>query len=266
MKKNSVTQAVIVGVNTLFASLTWSGVKSILSGEGDWLRLILGLFIWMIFLALTWLMAKSKPIMLITLITILVSFVLSFGVAVEYFVVLPFVLLFFILGSFGAIKEKDSRLKISAVKVFRAGFPWFLTGFCLLMVAVYYTSPLILKGENRIEIPRNVFNMLVEPMTAVVDGAINALPLTEHLGLSIENTEIMQETLYQTINQVINRYSQPYKEYLPLGLAAGLFLALKTISIAFMWLIILVGSLIFKILLVSGAVKKQERSVLQEFI
>ncbi|GAI48624.1 unnamed protein product, partial [marine sediment metagenome] len=78
--------------------------------------------------------------------------------------------------------------------------------------------------------------------------------------------EKFEDILYQVVNQEINKYGQPYQQYFPLGLAAGIFFALKTIGFLFGWLVILLSWLIFKALVSAGAIKIQEQAVLKEVI
>lgn len=260
-KNNRFTQSVIIGSATLMAAISWAGLENILFDNGNWIWPSIGFLILLIFLSLNWLLAKSKAILLTTFVFILVSFFFAFSFRLEYLPVLCVALLFFILGSHRAINEKEIRIKIQFGKIIRRGLPSILTGLSLIIATVYYFSPLALHGQNQIQIPRPLFNIIVQPiMTA-----------SEQLGISLENNieisnEQLQEHLYQSINQEINKYSQPYKQYFPFGLAVGFFLVLKTISVFFMWLIVLLSWLIFKILVSLGAIKIQEQAVLKQVI
>ncbi len=245
-KNNRITQSVVLGLTTLVAAATWVGLKSVLFESGSWIWPSLGFLILLIFLSLSWLLVKSRAILLTTLSIILICFFFSFGFKLEYLAALFIALLLFLFGSFRAIKEKKVRIKIQLDKILRKGLPFILTGLALVMATAYYFSPLALQRQSQITIPRPLFNVIIEPISELI---------TEQ-----------EDMLYQTINQEINKYSQPYQQYFPLGLAVGVFFALKTIGYLFMWLVILLSWLIFKALVSFGAIKIQEQAVLKEVI
>ncbi|MBL7155023.1 MAG: hypothetical protein ISS88_00765 [Candidatus Portnoybacteria bacterium] len=246
MYKNRITQSVLAGLATLISAISWVGLENILSGGNNWLWPSIGFLILLIFLSLNWLLTKSKAVLLITLILILVSFFFVFSFKIEYLAVLFIALLFFLFGSFRAINEKKVRIKIQVDKILRRGLPSILTGLALVIAVAFYFSPLALQGQNKIEVPRFLFDIVVQPI--IVD-----IPLSGDM-------------LYQAINQEINKYGQPYQQYFPLGLAMGIFFALKTIGFLFGWLVILLSWLIFKVLVSAGAIKIQEQAVLKEVI
>lgn len=246
MDKNRITQSVILGLTTLVAAATWAGLKSTLFGNGSWVWPSLGFLILLVFLSLSCLLTNSKEILLTNLIIILVCFFFSFGFKLEYLAAWFAGLLLLILGSFKAISEKKVRIKIQISKILQRGLPFILTCLALVIATAYYFSPLALKGQNEIEMPRFLFDAIAKPI--------------------VKNTPLDNDALYQMVNQQINKQSQAYKQYFPLGLAIGFFFALKVIGYVFMWLVILSSWLIFKILVSLGAIKIQEQSVLKEVI
>ena len=270
-KNNRFTQSVIIGSATLMAAVSWAGLESILFDNGNWIWPSIGFLILLIFLSLNWLLAKSKAILLTTFVFILVSFFFAFSFRLEYLPVLCVAFLFFILGSYRAVNEKEIRIKIQFGKIIRRGLPSILTGLSLIIATAYYFSPLALHGQNQIQIPRPLFNIIVQPIMTTIEKQVPLSQISEQLGIPLEenieiSSEQLQGHLYQSINQEINRYSQPYKQYFPFGLAVGFFLVLKTISVFFMWLIVLLSWLIFKILVSLGAIKIQEQAVLKQVI
>ena len=270
-KNNRFTQSVIIGSATLMAAVSWAGLESILFDNGNWIWPSIGFLILLIFLSLNWLLAKSKAILLTTFVFILVSFFFAFSFRLEYLPVLCVAFLFFILGSYRAVNEKEIRIKIQFGKIIRRGLPSILTGLSLIIATAYYFSPLALHGQNQIQIPRPLFNIIVQPIMTTIEKQVPLSQISEQLGIPLEenieiSSEQLQGHLYQSINQEINKYSQPYKQYFPFGLAIGFFLVLKTISVFFMWLIVLLSWLIFKILVSLGAIKIQEQAVLKQVI
>ncbi|NQV00636.1 MAG: hypothetical protein HQ537_00730 [Parcubacteria group bacterium] len=246
MHRNRITQSVILGLTTFVAAFAWIGLKGVLFENGNWIWPSSGFLILLIFLGLGWLITKSKAILFISLSIILICFFFSFGFKLEYLAVILIALLLFVFGSCMAINEKEIRIKIEVRRILKRGLPTVLTGLCLIIAAAYYFSPLALYGQNKIEMPRPLFDIIIGPVTGMNDE--------------------FKDDFYQTINQEINRHSQSYKQYFSLGLTAGFFFALRTVAVVFSWLVILLTSLIFKILVSLGAIKIQEKAVLKEVI
>ncbi len=254
INKNQITNSVIVGLATLVAAITWAGLKGVLFNDGSWIWPSIGLLILSVFLSLNWLLTKSRTILLTTLVFILITFLLTFGFEIEFLAVLVLSLFFFVFGSFRAISEKEDRIKINSIKIVKRGLPYIMTGLALVIASAYYFSPLSTLGQERIEIPRPFFDNIIGPASEVFEG---------QTGFDLGET---QETLYQTINGEINKRSEPYKGFIPISLSIGVFFALKVISIPFIWLTILLASLIFKILIWTKAIHIHEKSVLKEVI
>lgn len=258
-KNNRITQSIIVGVTTLIAAFSWSGLNSILSGSRNWIWPSIGFLILLIFLCLSLLLIKSKSILSITLIIVLISFLFPFGFQLKYLTILFIALLFFILGSFIIINEKEVRIKIQVSKILKRGLPHILTGFALIIATVYYFSPLVIEEQNRIKIPRPLFDAVIEPVTNAFFSKELSIP-------ELPDSNEFSDIIYNTINNEINKRSEEYKEYFSIGFAVGIFFAVRVISIPFMWLVILISWLIFKLLIASNAIKIQEKSVLKEVI
>lgn len=249
MQKNRITQSIIIGLTTLVATATWAGLENILFKNGSWLWSIIGFLILLIFLSLNWLLTKSKIILLITFFFVLISFFFSFGFKLEYLMILFISFMFFYLASERAINEKKGRIKIKVTRILKQGLPFILTGLALIISTVYYFSPMALTGQSEIIIPRPLF-----------DKIINPTQLTQQFDVNLG------DDLYQKINQEINKQGQVYEEYITLGSAISIFFALKIIGVLFMWLVIILSWVIFKILVVLGAIKIQEQAVLKEVI
>ena len=250
MQKNRITQSIIVGFTTLVATAIWAGLKNLLFENGNWILPLIGFFILLVFLSLNWLITKSKPILLITLFFVLITFLLTFGFKWEYLPFLVLAYLLFFLGSQRAIYEKKSRIKIEPTRILKRGLPFIITGLSLIIVVAYYFSPLALSNQNEITISRPLFDMITNPI----------------LNQFEEKIPFDRDDLYQQLNQEINKQSQTYAQYLTLGLAIGLFFTLKAVSFPFMWLVIFFCLAIFKFLVAMGAIKIQEQAVLKEVI
>jgi len=266
MRHNRITQSVIIGLAALVATVSWSGLKNVLFESGSWIWPCTGFLILLIFLSLNWLLTKSKAIQLITLSFVLISFFLIFGFKLEYLAVLVIALLFFVFGSYRAIHEKKLRVKIRIYRILKRGLPYILTGLSLIIATVYYFSPLAFQGQNQIQVPRFLFDIVIQPISNTFEEQISISQFSEQFGITLKGNETFQDIIYQAVNQQVNKYTQSYKEYFPLGLAVGIFFAIKVIGVPFMWLVILLSWAVFKILVSLGAIKIQEQAVLQEVI
>lgn len=265
MQKNRITQSIIVGLATLMAAASWSGLKIVLLGSGHWIWPSLGFLVLLIFLSLNWLLAKSKEVLLTTIVFILISFFFSFGFKLEYLAALLIALFFFVFGSFRAISEKEMRIKIQPRRILRRSLPSILTGLSLVIATAYYFSPLALENQNQIKIPRPLFNIIVQPMSETIKEQLPNSNNDEQF-VFLKDSQAFQDDLYQAVNQEINKFGQAYQQYFPLGLAISIFLALRTVAILFMWLAILSTWLIFRALVSLKAVKIQEKAVLKQVI
>jgi len=270
MQKNRITQSIIIGIVALLSAASWSGLKGVLYSGSNWTWPAYGFLILLVSLSLSWILSKSRTILSITFAFALVSFLLIFGLRLEYLIVLFAAVALFALGSFRAVNEKEVRIKLHSTKISRKGLPFVLTGLALLIASAYYFSPLAQQGQDQIRIPRPLFNIAIKPVLLTVEQELNALEIAEQFDIELEGTlsknEQLEEVLYLAVNTEINKYTKDYKEYFPLGLALGMFFAIKAIGMFFGWMTILLSWIIFKLLIVTGAVKIHEKAVLKQEI
>ncbi len=302
MNKNRITESVILALATLLSAFAWTGLRGFLFSNGGWILPLIGFFIICVLLSLGWLLLKSKIILATTLIIILFGYFIAFGFSWVYLIVALVALGFFFYGSIQAIDERDVRIKVKASKILKVGLPSLLTGLILLTVTAHYFSPL---SMTDFEIPRPLFDVIMKimpfpSMQADLNSFLSGLDVNDleninweelekndiHLeGFNLEKTGSMIEEagglenmlknlplnpsdddMYEMINQIVHDYIEPYKKYLAIGWTVGLFFMLKTLSVPFMWLAIFFSWLIFKLLVLIGAIKIHEKSVLQEVI
>ena len=254
---NRITQSVIVGVITLISAISWSQLKYLLYSKGGWVGPSVGFFILLTLLGLNWLLAKSKVISAITFVFVLISFFFVFEFHWEYLPVLAVALFLLVLGCVFAINEKNIRLKIDVVRILKRGLPVVLTALSLIIASVYYFSPFSLKGDEKLEIPRPLFNAVADPALKIADNQFLS---------QFSSQEVQKEQIYQALNDGINSQSASWKEFLPIGLSIGIFFALKAVGVLFMWLVVLLTLLIFKVLIWTGAIHIQQKAVLKEVI
>lgn len=275
LDKNRITQSVVIGLTTLLAAIALTGLKSLLfQDSGNWIGPVVSFFFWLVFLSLTLLLSNSKPLLVIAMATMLISFILIFGLAIENLAAVSIATILFAFGAFEAVNEKKVRIKFRVRHILHGGLPHVLTGLALLIAIAYYASPYALKGVGEVIIPRTLFDHLMTPLIGTLEDELStamtpmpALPgLPSHMFAGGAVTEELTDQIYGTLNEAVNRYSFMYRKYLSVGLAVSVFFALKTIGILFMWLVIPIAWLIFKLLMHFGAIKIQEQSVLQEII
>lgn len=245
-----------------------------------------GFFVICVLLGLSWFLVKSKIILGTTLAIILFGYFVAFGFNGIYLTVVLISLGAFFYGASQAIDERDVRIKVRVSKILKVGLPSLLTGLILLTVTAYYFSPM---SMTEFEIPRPLFDVIMKavPLPSM-RGDLNSLLSDLNLeglnleDLDMENLEIdrtemenalqilpsqmSDDDMYNMLNQIIHDYLEPYKKYFAVGVAVGIFFMLKTLSVPFMWLAIFFSWLIFKLLVFLGAIRIQEKSVLQEVI
>lgn len=290
LNKNNIIQFVLLVLVVLSSSLAWLGLRGILFSDGGWIMPVIAFFAVSVLLSVGWILLKSKIILLTVLLIILISFFLSFGFNWIYLIASLAVLLFFYFGLIRAMGEKDLRLKIKIGNILKQGLPAFFTGLVLLISVAYYFSP---KSQISFQIPRPLFDSIMKVVPLPSNNNTNDLSSLESIfkmpieGFDLSNFSIkdlpigpvspslgglggsgkeQKDEIYTLINKIISDYTEAYKQYFIIGAAIGMFLTLKSISVIFMWLVILMGWLIFKILIILGVIKIQEQAALQEVI
>jgi len=124
-----------------------------------------------------------------------------------------------------------------------------MTAFCLIIATVYYFSPMAI-GDNYVEFTPFVSEKIIRPI----------------IGQDLLPTAEIEASFYNIVNTGINNQLSMYKEWISFGSAFGVFVILKVLTVPLLWIITLISVGIFKGLVLLGAIKIQERSVLQEMI
>lgn len=75
---------------------------------------------------------------------------------------------------------------------------------------------------------------------------------SDKLGIEIKGGENLNDVLYKLVNAQINAAGGPYKRYIPIALAVGLFFTLRILTIILIPIIILFSIFIIKILIAVG--------------
>lgn len=285
MQKNRICQSVILALATFIAALSWGGLRAFLYSGVTWLWPFLGFLALLILLSIGWFLLNSKVVLFTTLGIILGSFFVVFGFNPIYLIAVLIAFACFLIGSLRVIEDKKSRIKINISRILKTGLPIVLTGLSIVIATAYFYSPTSLKHQGEIKVPKALFDVIISPalnlVTKNVSNSLN-IPLDqinqspdsfdlEALvgsieGLGVAKTEVQSENFYQIINQQINNLLTNYKQYIAIAFAISIFFGLKFISFFFMWLVILLTWLIFKLLVKFEAIHIQERGVLQQVI
>jgi hypothetical protein len=136
---------------------------------------------------------------------------------------------------------------------------------------------------TKIKIPNDIFNIAIKPLEGLIgerlpqgvdlDSDINKfLPLDQikelerQFGIDINKGDTGRDVLYKLVDYQLNHITGPYKKFIPLGLAIGLFFVLRVVAIVLIPFIVSFSYLIVKILISAGFAKIVTTSVEMEDI
>ena len=298
-KKNRTTQFIILSLTGVLTQLSWGFYHGALYGEKSWLWSLIFFSLSLVVIALSWLLIKSKLVLVINNVLILLSFLTFFSSKVQYLTAVFIAFLLLLTGALLAQREKNQRLKIQWFRVFRRGLPAAMTGLLLLLTVGFFYSASDDIPQAEFKIPRNVFNVFAQPFVSMTKGEIASSIAEELEGRGASNISLPEEyeglidlnqvsasvtkeeiakminekeienMLYELIHKQINRQNGiagEYSQYYSLGLAFAFFAALGAISYPLMFIIILLGGLIYWVLLKTKAIRISEEAAIKEFI
>ncbi len=269
----------------LFGTVSWFLLYRFLYFDGGTTFLILtvlGFLFLGISIGLGSLLINKKIILYSALALSLLSFFIFFRDSEEafyYFIALVLTFVSLVIYQKRVKHEEKARIKLHFWRIFRKGLPLVFTFFCILVSLVYYFSPDIMKAEKtKIEIPRDIFNVVIKPLEGLIgerlpkgvdlDSDINKfLPpdqvreLERQFGIKIDKGDTGRDVLYQLVDYQLNNITGPYKKFIPLGLAIGLFFTLRILSILLVAFIVLFSYFIVRILISTGFAKILATSV-----
>ena len=239
-------------------------------------------FLWGVSVCLVMLLIKNKFILFGSFGLTLLLFFIFFNNKPIYYLIASIILFgAFCFASNRIKKEEEVQVNLNFWRIWKRGLPILITVFCLLISLIYYFSPEIMHAkEIKIKIPEKIFNVVIKPIEGLIkeklpegidlDSQISKfLPsdqikeLEKQFGIKVGKTDIGRDVLYKLVDYQLNNITGPYKEFIPLGLAIGLFITLKIASLIYMPIVILFSYLVLKLLLVVKFVKfeKETREV-----
>jgi len=225
---------------------------------------------WGIALCLAMLLIKDKRILYGSFVLTLIVFGMFFNNEPFYYL-LAMVLVFwaFAIAASKIQREEMVQMKLNFWRIWKRGLPIFVTAMALLIALVYYFSPELAKIEKKeIVVPRKTFDMVVAPLESLIIARLpegtsslnieakqilkpqEITELKEKYNIEVKEGETIKDLLYQLMQYQINSSSGPYEKFIPIGLAIGLFLALKLVGFFYIALIILFSWLSLRLLVV----------------
>ena len=244
-------------------------------------NLLILLVVFIIFVALLSIFYFLINNLLFIITTSLVGILLSllfFGINWIYLLALLLSLIGWLVAARKIQREKESRIKINLTRSLSRGIPLILIGLFLMVTVTYYFYSPLLKEEAEIKLvsPKMITTVvlpliqnkvlsdnipILKPLTdnskmlTQKITAVQARDLSQQMGVEFKKNETMFDGLSRWLNQQINQFIGPYREYISIGLAVALFLFLMGLLILFRWLIVLIAWIIWKLLIIIHLVK-----------
>ena len=153
------------------------------------------------------------------------------------------------------------------------GIPLILIGLFVVVAVTYYFHFPLLQTEAEIKlVSPKLITATILPLsqnlglgnkipllkqfidnTAMLTQQLNAIQardLSRQMGTEFRENETVLDGFSRYLNQQINQFIGPYREYISIGLAVALFLFLMGLLIPLRWLVILVAMAIWKLLVI----------------
>jgi len=165
-------------------------------------------------------------------------------------------------------REEEIQVNLNFWRIWQRGLPRLLTALFIVVALVYFFSPHPAEiAKREIIIPREIFNSVIKPFEKLIierlPEGVNDLDieaskiltpkeikeLKDKYNIELKEGETLKDFIYKLANYQLNVAPDPYKKFIPIGLAIALFLSLKIVSLIFVPLTILLSWLIMKILL-----------------
>jgi hypothetical protein len=194
-----------------------------------------------------------------------------------YFIAILILMAAFAVANKKIRKEEKVQVNLDFWRIWKRGLPWLITILCLVIALVYYFSPEPAKFQQKeIQISRSNFNLILRPLEGLISKrlpkeigdlnveAIQSLnkeqikDLKNQYNIEVKKGDTIKDVLYKLVNFQLNTASVPYKKFIPFGLAVGLFITLKIISILYVAMVIMLSWLILKILIVLKFVRLEK--------
>ncbi|MBI2023371.1 hypothetical protein HYT01_02285 [Candidatus Giovannonibacteria bacterium] len=178
-------------------------------------------------------------------------------------------------------REYNASVAFSSKKIVGKSLKMFFTSLAVVVAFSYYGS-IFEQSSASLLLPENIFHgifkFLEVPLQKyfpgiTADSKIEDVAISEQieqfsaeLGISIKGDENVSRALYKLSIAKLNEYTGPYRFYIPVIAAASYFLALKFVSIIFMYGALLFMFLFIKIFTVAGLFVKTKIPASREIL
>jgi len=271
-------EIVLASVLVLFSFLCWWVLRSVFYGHnyfiGHWMLVVGAFVLFGIANCLAMLLVKDKKILFGGFAVGLLLFFVFFNAEPLYYpVVLGLLFLAFMSASRKIKKEENVQVDLDFFRIFKRGLPIFITALILVVSMVYYFSPeLTRKSTTKINVPEKTINAILKPLEGLIEKKLplgidldsNAdkilqesqkQELENKFGIKVEKDDTGRKVLYKIIDYQLNNVTGAYQYLIPLGLAVGLFITLKIVSILYVGMVIMLSWGTIKILTMLNFVK-----------
>lgn len=292
MPKQKIIYIALLVLITVFSFLGWLNLGKNLLGDSPnygtfWIAPSLIFIIVIALFGIAIILFNDLVFALLAFLLISVGFLFVFGIKWPYLVVLALGLGVTILAVGQAIKEKKVRIKIIPSQILKTSLKAIFIVLALTVSLALYFSPATQRLSVEVKIPRPLFNVVLNTMIGVFNSQIQnqSIPsvfnipgmpmvnINELKNTGVLNKEILidtafskeaQDKLYDTINQQLNFFLKPYKQYLSYGIGIAVFFSLVAVAFVFIWLAIGLVNLIFLIMKKMGWVNIKKEMVEKE--
>lgn len=272
MNKKIIVRSVLGTLIIIFSSLFWLLLFGALNNGPDWLaKSLWGLaaFLFLgVTLGLAYLLENSKHVIYVLPLLVLLPALIFLPESLATGIVAALALAFLALGVWRADFEKSLRIEFIPWIVLRKSLGYTITALALITTLFFYWSPFTRSLEEKIFIPRPLFDAVSQPV-AEVFLRLSFQPGTD-ADLSSPEFKRQQnkffDELYRSANEQLSLAGKTLKKWLPLGVSVSLFFTFKIIGTILSFLIIALAWLIFRVLLLSGVVKITKIAVEKEII
>lgn len=275
MSRQNIITIIFLALAAIFSFISWYGLKKFLYGgvAPGGVTLLLIVLSFLITAALLALLVVFSAKLRLPLAAIFLSnsvFLIIFGAKPAYLIVAIISFLVAFIYAYWSGNEKQANIKFVIRNIIKPTLVGLFTSFSLFVAAVLYFSPPAQELKAEIKIPRSLFDMTLSSAAKIIES-IAQTQISQPLGLPMMVEKVggldlpgvsvktekktgffdkiltpeTRDQLYQDTNKQINFFIQPYKRYLPYGVAVGAFFALKALSFVFVFFSTAIAKLIF---------------------
>jgi hypothetical protein len=271
MKK--IYKEIILGIAVVLLSVfCWWVLKyAFYNGSSGISHVWLGLTIFVLFgvaLCLAMLLIKNKFILFGSFGLALLLFFIFFNNKLIYYSIA--LIIFFGVFSFAANrikKEEEVQVTLNFWRIWKRGLPWLITALCLIIATIYYFSPGAFQPKQaKINLPPKIINLIITPIQGLIkeklpkgvslDSKIGQIippeqwsEMEKQLGVKINKNDTGKDVIYKVIDFQIRNALGSFAKFIPLGIAIGLFISLKLVSLIYVPIVVLLSWLILKLLM-----------------